>query len=417
MPGQSAGQFTIQVGALPIAVTVNGRRHRAGSSDAAAAGPQRIAAPMPGKIVRVFVRPGDTVTARQPLVVVEAMKMENELRAEPRRNGRRSPRPRGAIRRSWRPVDRHPVKVLDRFRGNKVVRAASFALTMVIALLAAAIVVSITIDLGPYARRYAERAASNYLERPFHIGALEIRLFTGQFLIDDIRIDGLHPGDRPFFTAQADRGVARLDAGVPSPAGVSGERRGDHRLADAGGALGRRPELSAHRARNARRTARGERTVTVRWLRACARGIPSTRITRRRGTSICRNLDVTIGNLPKYHGTATFTGGTVGIQQYVPMWANMKAWFDIDGTRIRLSRIDLDTDGASTVARGELDFAHWPDQTYQVKSRVNFPRDAAALLHATSDGTCPATAISRARSACRRTAPTWRARSPANWPA
>ena len=81
VPGQSAGQFTIQVGALPIAVTVNGRRHRAGSSDAASAGPQRIAAPMPGKIVRVFVRPGDAVTARQPLVVIEAMKMENELRA------------------------------------------------------------------------------------------------------------------------------------------------------------------------------------------------------------------------------------------------------------------------------------------------------------------------------------------------
>jgi biotin carboxyl carrier protein len=81
VPGRTAGQFTIQIGALPIAVTVNGRRHRAGASDAATAGPQRIAAPMPGKIVRVFVRPGDAVTARQPLVVVEAMKMENELRA------------------------------------------------------------------------------------------------------------------------------------------------------------------------------------------------------------------------------------------------------------------------------------------------------------------------------------------------
>jgi biotin carboxyl carrier protein len=80
VPGRSAGQFTIQIGALPIAVTVNGRR-RVGASDAATAGPQRIAAPMPGKIVRVFVRPGDAVTARQPLVVVEAMKMENELRA------------------------------------------------------------------------------------------------------------------------------------------------------------------------------------------------------------------------------------------------------------------------------------------------------------------------------------------------
>jgi len=80
VPGRTAGQFTIQIGALPIAVTVNGRR-RVGASNRAAAGPQRIAAPMPGKIVRVFVRPGDAVTARQPLVVVEAMKMENELRA------------------------------------------------------------------------------------------------------------------------------------------------------------------------------------------------------------------------------------------------------------------------------------------------------------------------------------------------
>jgi biotin carboxyl carrier protein len=36
---------------------------------------------MPGKIVRVLVAAGETVHARQPLVVVEAMKMENELRA------------------------------------------------------------------------------------------------------------------------------------------------------------------------------------------------------------------------------------------------------------------------------------------------------------------------------------------------
>ena len=36
---------------------------------------------MPGKIVKVLVKPGDTVAARQGLVVIEAMKMENELRA------------------------------------------------------------------------------------------------------------------------------------------------------------------------------------------------------------------------------------------------------------------------------------------------------------------------------------------------
>lgn len=49
-------------------------------------GPQRLVAPMPGKVVRVLVKAGDAVTARQGLVVVEAMKMENELRAA--RDGR-----------------------------------------------------------------------------------------------------------------------------------------------------------------------------------------------------------------------------------------------------------------------------------------------------------------------------------------
>ena len=61
---------------------VNGRRsRREGPSDSAGAGEQRITAPMPGRIVRVLAVLGDEVRARQPLVVVEAMKMENELSA------------------------------------------------------------------------------------------------------------------------------------------------------------------------------------------------------------------------------------------------------------------------------------------------------------------------------------------------
>ncbi len=45
-------------------------------------GPSRIAAPIPGKVVAVQVAVGDEVGAGQPLVVLEAMKMENELAAE-----------------------------------------------------------------------------------------------------------------------------------------------------------------------------------------------------------------------------------------------------------------------------------------------------------------------------------------------
>ena len=44
-------------------------------------GPARILAPMPGRLVRVLVEPGQQVSAGDGLVVVEAMKMENELRA------------------------------------------------------------------------------------------------------------------------------------------------------------------------------------------------------------------------------------------------------------------------------------------------------------------------------------------------
>ena len=38
-----------------------------------------VASPMPGRVVKVLVAPGDAVAAGAPLVVVEAMKMENEL--------------------------------------------------------------------------------------------------------------------------------------------------------------------------------------------------------------------------------------------------------------------------------------------------------------------------------------------------
>src|SRR6185503_19178855 len=89
---------------------------------------------------------------------------------------------------------------------------------------------------------------------------------------------------------------------------------------------------------------------------------------------VCPNLTVDIGNLPKYHGTATFSGGTVAIQQFVPMWINMKAYFAIDGPQIQLDRIDFDTDGAKTVASGVVDTAHWPEQIYSVESKVQFPR-------------------------------------------
>ena len=44
-------------------------------------GPARLEVPMPGRIVKILVKPGDEVARGQGLVIVEAMKMENELKA------------------------------------------------------------------------------------------------------------------------------------------------------------------------------------------------------------------------------------------------------------------------------------------------------------------------------------------------
>lgn len=76
------------------ALRIDGRRYQVDAldertrairdlADAARApsGPAPLTAPMPGLVVRVHVAVGDAVIAGQPLVVIEAMKMENELRA------------------------------------------------------------------------------------------------------------------------------------------------------------------------------------------------------------------------------------------------------------------------------------------------------------------------------------------------
>lgn len=80
--GERPGELRVRVRHGTFRVVVDGARdgrRLEGGRDLS--GEQRVTAPMPGRVVRVLVSPGDDVTAGQGLVVVEAMKMENELRA------------------------------------------------------------------------------------------------------------------------------------------------------------------------------------------------------------------------------------------------------------------------------------------------------------------------------------------------
>lgn len=75
----ASGEWFVQLPHVDLTAVVDRRRRERVRPGVAAAGLQRVTAPMPGRVVRVLVKVGDLVEVRQALVVIEAMKMENEL--------------------------------------------------------------------------------------------------------------------------------------------------------------------------------------------------------------------------------------------------------------------------------------------------------------------------------------------------
>jgi biotin carboxyl carrier protein len=76
----SAGEVSVNGHVFHVDVfdprELRGRRSAADNS-----GPQAVTAPMPGRVIRVLVEPGQQVAADEGLIVVEAMKMQNEMKA------------------------------------------------------------------------------------------------------------------------------------------------------------------------------------------------------------------------------------------------------------------------------------------------------------------------------------------------
>jgi biotin carboxyl carrier protein len=79
---ETAGGLVVAIDGFRFEIAVRDPRRWSRQAGArGSGGVETVAAPMPGKVVRVLVSPGDTVEAGQGLLVVEAMKMQNELKA------------------------------------------------------------------------------------------------------------------------------------------------------------------------------------------------------------------------------------------------------------------------------------------------------------------------------------------------
>jgi hypothetical protein len=247
-------------------------------------------------------------------------------------------------------------------------------LALLVAIFAGLIIASLSVDLGPAAKKKAETEGSKWLDRPMHIGRLRIHLGRGAFELDDLVIEGLKPTDRPFLTAK------KLWVYVPWWTFVTHELIVDtvemsdwDMLVEQFPGKHSFPRVTGPKREPRKGEPRFKLTTTVKQVIA------------RRGRFIyddhtvpwkvvCPNLDVSVfKGLDTYRGIARFSQGSVKIQNYEEFGAAMQTRFRIDGGKIQLENINLQSDGASTAVTGYVDMKNWPDMLYNVKSRIDFP--------------------------------------------
>ncbi|MGH9385270.1 MAG: translocation/assembly module TamB domain-containing protein [Vicinamibacterales bacterium] len=240
-------------------------------------------------------------------------------------------------------------------------------------LLAVLVVSTITIDLGPALKAQAERRGGEWLERTVTIGRLGVHLGRGRFVIDELRVDGPAPGDRPWLVAkQVELSLtwgALLNREVLFDTVVMSDWRmvietfpnGRHTLPRVMGPP-RAPSTSPRRVVTTLQFVQARRGEVV----FEDHGVP--------WGAVARNLDVTVSKVVEYRGQARFRGGTISIQKYEAMAADLAASFKIVGPRVLFDKIDIKSDGAQSTATGVLDLSRWPEQNYNVKSHVQFAR-------------------------------------------
>ena len=266
-------------------------------------------------------------------------------------------------------------------------------------LVAVTLVGVVTVDLGPAVRARAEQALGGYLEREVSIGRVGIYLLRGQFVVEDLTIGGLNPGDRAFLTA------GEITLSVMWSALLHGEFLADavhmhdwRMLAEsfpdgrqsfpafvrqsdleadegvppeeppgpAGGAAGPGPVEADAEA--------GRRFVTTLQYLNASRGEFRYEDHGSNWSVDLPDMAFTIAKVLDYRGHAASSGGILRIAEFEPMWIDLDTDFLIDGADVELTRIDLLTDGATTRLEGDVDLSNFPEMTYTLESDIDLAR-------------------------------------------
>ena len=262
-------------------------------------------------------------------------------------------------------------------------------LALVTAVAAGVLVSVFSVDVGPELKDLAEREGSKYLQRPMRIGRLVAKLRPGVFEIHDLVIEGLTPEDRPFLVAETitvevpwwtalrrhlyidEIAMTDWDMVVETFPASPEYPNGRHSL----------PKLTPER-REPRTEPRNFTTTLRRVLATRGRftfedhGVP--------WSTVAPNLTVQLYRSEPtndYRGTAEFSDGTVRILSYLPFGADMTSRFSLDGGKVHFEEMELLSDGARSQVTGDVDLGRWPEQLYQVRSRIDFPTQKNIFFH------------------------------------
>ncbi len=262
-------------------------------------------------------------------------------------------------------------------RRRVVIRAAMVLVAVVVGILVSVL----TVDLGPSLRARAEKEGSKYIQRPMRIGRLSARLLPGVFVVEDLVIEGLRPQDRPFLTAK------KITVRVPWWTAFSRKLMIESVDMTDWEMLVEAFPNNVHTFPKFTRERRGSGpsrfTTTLRAVTA-SRGQFTYDDHATPWSTVARHLNVALYRsfaTNDYRGRASFSDGTIKIQNYEPFRADMQSRFRLDGANVRFERIDLISDGARSMLDGVADLSRWPLQTYNVQSKIDFPTQKNIYFH------------------------------------
>ena len=285
-------------------------------------------------------------------------------------------------------------------------RALDVPMAIGAALLALGVLVAtaLTIDVGSAfdgaLRKFVEREASAYFDRPLHIGRLGVRLGGGTFVIEQARIEGLEPQHRPFLTAREVRAtiswrrlLSKREIVIESIEASDWELL----IEDPGG------RSNFIRFGDPKKPKR-KYPVELRIGKVHATRGKVTYYDYGSWHAIAPNVDIDIVRAGgEFRGRGSASAGELQIEGYLPMRSDIVATFAIrEGRFVVFDRIDLTTDTAVGRLTGTVDVRRWPEMTFARSSRASTSSACAKCSSRTPRGAAAATRTSPAPSTCSR---------------